>query len=32
VIRWGYTGTAYASQAGLQVAAIKRMINALTRQ
>ncbi|ELR13970.1 PHB depolymerase [Acanthamoeba castellanii str. Neff] len=31
-IRWGYTGTAYASQAGLQVAAIKRMINSLTRQ
>jgi len=28
---WGYTGTAYASQAGLQVAAIKRMINAIAQ-
>jgi hypothetical protein len=29
--RWGYTGTAYASQGGYQMAAIKRMINALTQ-
>jgi hypothetical protein len=29
--RWGYTGTAYASQGGYQMAAIKRMISALTQ-